>query len=497
MDKISSQVSWLQEFCDHLVENSLSRSSSAAARSGQAAEARGTGGAKQKREGGAAKRKREKSAGGEGGKGKRSALLRRLANGLEEDDERVGSLSAAVAAADSEELCSAFTQAEGEQSTPLDEGLSREMDLRLLDTEEGKDGLSAPGPSSLQGEQQLGGILRHGRFAAEHDDGGGGGSPSCVLADGSTLMEAISPDALSPNGLMSPTSFGVDVDELLKIVDTSSREQAVLEVLSSPRGVPLITLSAAFDLPADDAGEISGKVSGEVSDESLPLAPPAGKRRLCNGASFDGGAAAASHPATPDHPPSAAAAAAAAAATATATGAPSRPPTVPAAGASSQERQKSARVAAARTSTLPADPSRAPAAGATGASGGGASASAEADGGDGGGWRPAAAQGLRLCLAGSSASAAASPGSSAALGSGIALGSGVALAMGAIGSGDGDGDAQQRWVLADGPGSAFGSAVPELVASPARAPLLAFEPCGPTLLQSPHRPMRMSARSLT
>ena len=140
MDKISSQVSWLQEFCDHLVENSLSRSSAAAAgRSGggRAAEARGAGSAKPKRDGAAAKRKREKSAGGEGGKGgkggeggkggrgKRSALLGRLADDLEGDDERVGSLSAAVAAADSEELCSAFTHAEGEPSTPLEHGLEQ------------------------------------------------------------------------------------------------------------------------------------------------------------------------------------------------------------------------------------------------------------------------------------------------------------------------------------------------------------------------------------
>jgi hypothetical protein len=451
VDKISSQVSWLQEFCDHLVENSLSRSSSAAAgRSGggRAAEARGAGSAKPKREGATAKRKREKSAGGEsgkGGEGKRSAMLGRLADGLEGDDERVGSLSAAVAAADSEELCSAFTHAEGEPSTPLEQGLeqglSREMDLRLLGAEEGAGGLPCeapePGPSSLQGERQLDGIVPHGRFAAEHDDsdGGGVGSPSCALADGSTLMEAISPDALSPHGLMSPAGFGVDVDELLKIVDTSSREQAVLDVLSSPRGVPLITLSAAFDPPAADAGKISGKLSAEACDESLPPAPTAGKRRPCNG--------------TPDHPPSAAAAAAAAAAIAT--NVPSGPATVPAVGTSSQERKKSARVAAARTSVLPADPSRAHAAGATGASSSGAAgASAEADSGE-----PA----------------------------------------GGICRGEGGGGAG----FAYGPGAAFGSAVPQLVASPARAPPLAFEPLhrSPMLLHSPHPPMRMIARSLT
>ena len=131
---------------------------------------------------------------------------------------------------------------------------------------------------------------------------------------------------------------------------------------------------------------------------------------------------------------------------------PSRgPATVPAVGTSSQERKKSARVAAARTSVLPADPSRAHAAGATGASSSGAAgASAEADSGEpaGGTYR-----------------------------------------------GEGGGGAG----FADGPGSAFGSAVPQLVASPARAPPLAFEPLhrSPTLLHSPHPPMRMIARSLT
>ena len=349
---------------------------------------------------------------------------------MEGDDERVGSLSAAVAAADSEELCSAFTHAEGEPSTPLEhgleQGLSREMDLRLLGAEEGEGGLPCeapePGPSSLQGEH-------------DDSDGGGGGSPSCALADGSTLMGAISPDALSPDGLMSPAGFGVDVDELLKIVDTSSREQAVLEVLSSPRGVPLITLSAAFDPPAADAGKIAGKGSAEASDEGLPPAPTAGKRRPCNG--------------TPDHPPSAAAAAAAAAAIATSE--PSGPATVPAAGTSSQEHQKSARVAAARTSVLPADSSRAHAAGASGASSSGAAgASAEADSSE--------------------------------------LVGGTCRGEGGAGAG-----------FADGPGSAFGSTVPQLVASPARAPPLAFEPLhhSPTLLHSPHPPMRMIARSLT
>lgn len=326
------------------------------------------------------------------------------------------------------------------------QGMAKEMLITygkhsLVGAEEGAGGLPCeapePGPSSLQGERQLDGIVPHGRFAAEHDDsdGGGVGSPSCALADGSTLMEAISPDALSPHGLMSPAGFGVDVDELLKIVDTSSREQAVLDVLSSPRGVPLITLSAAFDPPAADAGKISGKLSAEACDESLPPAPTAGKRRPCNG--------------TPDHPPSAAAAAAAAAAIAT--NVPSGPATVPAVGTSSQERKKSARVAAARTSVLPADPSRAHAAGATGASSSGAAgASAEADSGE-----PA----------------------------------------GGICRGEGGGGAG----FAYGPGAAFGSAVPQLVASPARAPPLAFEPLhrSPMLLHSPHPPMRMIARSLT
>ena len=132
------------------------------------------------------------------------------------------------------------------------------------------------------------------------------------------------------------------------------------------------------------------------------------------------------------------------AAAAIATSVPSGPATVPADGTSSQERQKSARVAAARTSVLPADSSRAHAAGASGASSSGAAgASAEADSSE-----PAG---------------------------------GTCRGEGGAGAG-----------FADGPGSAFGSTVPQLVASPARAPPLAFEPLhhSPTLLHSPHPPMR-------
>ena len=75
------------------------------------------------------------------------------------DDENIDSLSTAVAAADSEELCSAFTQAEGGPPTPLEEPLSREMREALTRGDE-------DAPAALQGKRQIAGILRQGRFSA-------------------------------------------------------------------------------------------------------------------------------------------------------------------------------------------------------------------------------------------------------------------------------------------------------------------------------------------
>ena len=87
-----------------------------------------------------------------------------------------------VAEADSAELCSAFTEAEGGPPTPLEEPLSREMREALTRGDEGEEagdeGALANGASS-QGKRQIAGILRQGRFAVPGTPGALEGGGMC------------------------------------------------------------------------------------------------------------------------------------------------------------------------------------------------------------------------------------------------------------------------------------------------------------------------------
>ena len=97
---------------------------------------------------------------------------------------------------------------------------------------------------------------------------------------------------LSPGGLMSPSTLNFassfDVEELIKIVDNKSKEEAVLEVLQSPRGQPLITLSPTSHGPLEALAS-SGPAAAD--------ARAAGKRKLGEGA--PDGAGGPRPPATP------------------------------------------------------------------------------------------------------------------------------------------------------------------------------------------------------
>ena len=149
-----------------------------------------------------------------------------------------------VAEADSAELCSAFTEAEGGPPTPLEEPLSREMREALTRGDEGEEagdeGALANGASS-QGKRQIAGILRQGRFA-----GAAPGTPGALEGGGTPISPDV--DCLSPNALMSPTNWatgaGIDVDELLKIVDNRP-EQAVQEARSALHDPTSITTATA------------------------------------------------------------------------------------------------------------------------------------------------------------------------------------------------------------------------------------------------------------
>ena len=493
VDKITSQVSWLQEFCDHLVENSLSRSSQPTERSTQP---------KQKREGGA-KRKRKKAEGeegkkeGEGGEKppddkdgtKRAAMLGRMAD---EEEGMEGLGSGAVAAADSEELCSAFTQAEGGPPTPLEEPLSREMREAIMRGEEED--------SSLDGKRQIAGILRQGRFACANGDAAAAdGSCGSPAGNGGGLGGGGVPDTdlgtpFSPTGgLMSPDA-ALDVDELLKIVDTASKEQAVLEVLQSPRGVPLISLLSptmrgpldgilgAFDAPrmlsASGPGSASASASASApasasasasaasvsasspQHSSSPSSEPkaSGKRQLYpiaeDGPSSLGETPPKDDAASPDESPT----------KVSKTQTQTQPATAPTAGAA----PRAATLDGAHSAPLAGQPTSRLAAA--------SQPSSSTD--DAAAWRPAAAHGLKLSLAAASAnsprSATVNSPVQASLGSGELHAPGSADVAGWI-------NIESLSTPADGaPGA------------------LPFEPCGPTVLHTaPNRLMRMSARSLT
>jgi hypothetical protein len=148
IESITAQVQWLQEFCDHLVENSLLRSLQRANAAKEAKEAKERGESTKKACGGAgggAKRKKGEgadgdSAGGGGGaekkKRSRKAPVVKDEGGAEgeaeaeaEEDADLGEeedeleMEPDELEADSMELCGAFATAEGGPPTPLDEPL--------------------------------------------------------------------------------------------------------------------------------------------------------------------------------------------------------------------------------------------------------------------------------------------------------------------------------------------------------------------------------------
>jgi len=148
IESITAQVQWLQEFCDHLVENSLLRSLQRANAAKEAKEAKERGESTKKACGGAgggAKRKKGEGADGDSGGGaggaekkkrSRKAPVVKDEGGAEgeaeaeaEEDADLGEeedeleMEPDELEADSMELCGAFATAEGGPPTPLDEPL--------------------------------------------------------------------------------------------------------------------------------------------------------------------------------------------------------------------------------------------------------------------------------------------------------------------------------------------------------------------------------------
>jgi hypothetical protein len=151
IESITAQVQWLQEFCDHLVENSLLRSLQRANAAKEAKEAKERGESTKKGSAGAggdAKRKKGEGTGADGGSGgsggdgagggdkkKRSRKAPVAKDEAEAEAEAEAEEDADFGEeedelemeADSMELCGAFATAEGGPPTPLDEPLPRAL----------------------------------------------------------------------------------------------------------------------------------------------------------------------------------------------------------------------------------------------------------------------------------------------------------------------------------------------------------------------------------
>ena len=163
VDSIAAQVQWLQEFCDHLVENSLTRSLARANEKAAAKEA----GEKRKRLAEAKRREKAENAaaaaasGGSGAKRRRKKKSTDGEHGGDEAGEEMEADAEVCGEADSVELCGAFAQAEGGPPTPLDEPLPRELRQAIMGE-----------PSS---RRQIMGMLQSLRRAGGEGRGDGGG----------------------------------------------------------------------------------------------------------------------------------------------------------------------------------------------------------------------------------------------------------------------------------------------------------------------------------
>jgi hypothetical protein len=334
-----AQVSWLQEFCEHLVENSLSRS----LLQQQAASERGG----RKRESASAKRKRGKAAaaaaaadgGEEGEEGEEEGEVKPPKPKRNRSKIGAGPVGIAepIGMADSAELIGAFKYHEGGPPTPLAEPLSFEVRAAL--------------GRGLAGAQ-ISGIL--GRFDENSMTplrGNGVYSRTDCVYSRMPISPAELSGLLSPGEILSPgAGMCFDVDELLKIVGTD-RPGSAAEVLMSPRGQPLISLCLSpqtrgplealwgFEGPLSAQRTPGGAFASTTPRWPKPsMPPPPARPRACGTPDTCGGPAAALPSITPDtggggvaaytggahHAPLPAALLADAAADAAASGAPSK-----------------------------------------------------------------------------------------------------------------------------------------------------------------------------
>mmetsp|Transcript_3323 Transcript_3323/g.9593 ORF Transcript_3323/g.9593 Transcript_3323/m.9593 type:complete len:846 (-) Transcript_3323:2188-4725(-) len=222
--RISAQVSWLQEFCEHLVENSLTRSllqqsSSDGSRRPEggkrkrvASGAEGPGGAHRVPEGATRVGELTLRLKVPGAKRKRPAK--------DAGNRDAVSPGQPMAAADSDELIDAFQYHEGGPPTPLEEPLGADLRAAL-----------GRGSSGLQISSML-------------DSANSADAPSGI-DDSSSVYARMPVSPAAASGLLSPLSpegVSFDVDELLRIVGTPVAT-SVAEVLQSPRGAPVVCLS--------------------------------------------------------------------------------------------------------------------------------------------------------------------------------------------------------------------------------------------------------------
>ena len=238
VDSISAQVSWLQEFCDHLVENSLSRSLDRANAKERAKEEK------------AEKRKRQQA---EAGARKKAKKAESDAKKAESDDD-----SEVYGAADSVELCGAFAQAEGGPPTPVDEPLPLALREAIMQT--------APGDHSSR--RQIRGMIellrREGRLS--HDD-------ETLLSHSPLLPPTRSDSRLAGS---AAEAEAMDVEEMVGRAVCTPSSSAAREAMPPPSGMhsAASAVSASATVCSGDGGASIGDGGASIGDvPCTPLSP--------------------------------------------------------------------------------------------------------------------------------------------------------------------------------------------------------------------------------